>query len=93
MPDDAFLEVLCDVSMDGPKPRHIGDAPVGLRGLWQQVLDSHELAVRAAVSGDRDLLFRAFVCDPIVSTMGDADAIINELLDGERDALPDHWFE
>jgi alpha-galactosidase len=92
MPDDAFVEVLCDVSMDAPVPRPIGDAPVGLRGLWQQVLDSHELSVRAAMSGDRDLLLRAFVCDPMVSSIADSEKIIEELLELERDALPDYWF-
>jgi alpha-galactosidase len=93
MPDDAFLEVLCDVDMSGPKPRPIGAAPVGLRGLWQQVLDTHELTAQAAVSGDRDVLLRAFVCDPLVSTLPDARAIIGELLAAERDALPDYWFK
>lgn len=92
MGGDAFLELLCEPTMDGPKPLPVGAAPVGLRGLWQQVLDSHELAVTAAVTGDRDILFRAFLCDPLVSTMEDAKAIIAELLDLERDVLPEYWF-
>ncbi len=92
MPQDAFLEMLCDVSMKGPKPRPVGDAPVGLRGLWQQVLDTHELTARAAVTGDRELLLRAFLCDPLVSSIEDAKAMINELLQRERDALPGYWF-
>ncbi len=91
MPDDAFLELLCDVSMDGPKPRPVGPAPVGLRGLWQQVLDSHELAARAAIEGDRDLLLRAFLCDPMVSCPADSRAMIAELLEAERDVLPSYW--
>lgn len=93
MPKDAFLEMLCDVSMNGPKPRPVGDAPAGLRGLWQQVLDSHELTVRAAATGDRDLLLRAFLCDPLISSIEDSRAMIEELLQRERDALPAHWFE
>ncbi len=92
MPEDAFLELLCDVNMDGPAPRPVGDAPVGLRGLWQQVLDTHELTARAAVEQDRDLLLRAFVCDPLVSSLADARALMGELLEAEKDALPDGWF-
>ena len=92
MPDDAFLELLCDLSMEGPAPRPVGDAPVGLRGLWQQVLDTHELSARAAVSGDRGLLLRAFVCDPLVSSLADSRAMIDELLAAERKVLPDVWF-
>jgi len=91
MPDDAFLELLCDVDMNGPHPRPVGPAPVGLRGLWQQVLDAHELSIEAAVSGDREQLFRAFICDPLVSYQADAKAIIAELLEIEKDALPAYW--
>ncbi len=93
MPDDAFLELLCGTGMDGPKPAPVGDAPVGLRGLWQQVLDTHELSVRAAVSGDRGLLLRAFLCDPMISSIADSRAMITELLEAERDVLPEYWFK
>jgi alpha-galactosidase len=93
MPTDAFLEMLCDVSMDGPKPRPVGPAPIGLRGLWQQILDTHELSVRAAVSGNRGTLLQAFLCDPLVSSIADSKAMIGELLEAERKALPEVWFK
>ncbi len=92
MPDDAFIEVLCDASMEQVTPQAVGDAPVGLRGLWQQVLDAHELSARAAVECDRDLLYRAFLCDPLVSSLADTRAMCDELLAAEKDALPQEWF-
>lgn len=91
MPSDAFMEMLCDASMDAVTPRPVGDAPVGLRGLWQQILDTHELTARAAVTGDRDLLLRAFLCDPLVSSLADSRAMMNELLAAEKDMLPAYW--
>ena len=91
MPDDAFLEVMCDASMDAVTPRPVGEAPVGLRGLWQQVLDAHELSALAAVACDRDLLHRAFLCDPLVSSLADSRAMIDELLEREAPALPEGW--
>jgi alpha-galactosidase len=91
MPNDAFLEIMCNISMDAITPRPVGCAPLGLRGLWQQVLDTHELTARAAVSGDRDLLYRAFLCDPLVSSMADSQAMIHELLAAEKDVLPSYW--
>ncbi len=93
MPDDAFLELCCDVDMDGPIPHSVGPMPAGLHGRQQQVLDTHELTAEAAVTGDRDLLRRAMMTDPLTESIADADALIDELLEAERDALPDFWFK
>ena len=38
------------------------------------------------------MLLRAFMTDPIVTNIGDAKKIIEELLDLERDALSPGWF-
>ena len=92
MPSDSFLEMLCDLSMDKVSPRKVGPAPVGLRGLWQQVLDSHELTAMAAVKCDRALLERAFNTDPLTVSLEDNRAIIDELLVMEKDFLPAKWF-
>ncbi len=92
MPDDAFIETLCDVSMEAVTPRPVGKVPVGLRGLWQQVLDTHELTACAAVSGDRAMLYRAFVSDPLVSSLADSRAMISELLAAEKAVLPAYWY-
>jgi len=92
MPTDAFLELLCDVSMDAITPRAVGPAPVGIRGLCQQVLDTHELTARAAQSGDRDLLYAAFATDPLTVNLADTRLLIEELLEAEKDVLPDYWF-
>lgn len=93
MADDAFLELLCDVDMDGPRPRAVGEMPRGLLGLQQTVLDTHELTVEAIVNCDRQLLRRAMLVDPIVNSIADADAIIADLFALERDVLPACWFE
>lgn len=87
LPPDAFLELLCDVSMEGPKPRKVGDMPLGLRGLQMQVLDTHELTVEGIVKKDITLLRRALVTDPIVNTIADADAVLEEILEKEADVL------
>jgi alpha-galactosidase len=93
MADDAFLELLCDVDMNGPVPRAVGEMPRGLLGLQQTVLDTHELTVEAIVNCDRQLLRRAMLVDPIVNSIADADAIIAELFELERDVLPSCWFD
>lgn len=92
MSDDAFLELLCDVDMNGPKPRPVGEMPRGLRGMQEVVLDTHELTAEAIVKCDFTLLRRAMMTDPLVTSMADADAILRELLAAERDALPEAWY-
>lgn len=92
MADDAFLELLCDIDMDGPQPRPVGDMPRGLRSLQEVVLDTHELTAEAVALGDKNLLRRAFLVDPLSNSIGDTEALIEELMDAQRDAIPQHWF-
>ncbi len=93
LPDDAFLELRCDLSMEGPKPIKVGAMPRGILGLTQQVLDTHELTVEAIASCDHRKLLQAMVTDPIVNNIGDARMIIKELLEAERDHLPEEWYK
>ncbi len=93
MDDDAFLELLCDIDMDGPRPRPVGAFPPGIRAMEQTVLETHELTVEAIVRCDRAVLRRAMVLDPLVPSIDDADAMIAELLKAEKAALPKCWFK
>ncbi len=93
LPDDAFLELRCDLTMEGPKPLKVGAMPRGILGLTQQVLDTHELTVEAIASCDHRKLLQAMVTDPIVNNIGDARMIIKELLEAERDHLPEEWYK
>ncbi|MBB6428207.1 family 4 glycosyl hydrolase [Algisphaera agarilytica] len=93
MADDAFLELLCEVDMDGPRPLPYPEMPRGIRGLCEQVLDTHELTAAAAFHTDRDLLRRALLTDPLTYSVGDTDALIDELLELQRDAVSSDWFD
>ncbi len=92
MADDAFLELLCDVDMEGPRPRPVGEMPRGLRGLNELVLDTHELTAEAIVKADYGLLRRALMTDPLTNSIADADAILRELLAAQKDIMPTHWY-
>ena len=92
MADDAFLELRSELDMNGPRPLPAVPLPYGVLGLTRQVLDTHELAVEAAVSCDRRILYRALACDPLVNNLGDAKRIMEELLEAEREHLPAGWF-
>ncbi|WP_412974007.1 glycoside hydrolase family 4 [Paenibacillus sp. PSB04] len=92
MSDDSFLELLCDVSMDGAKPVHVGEMPRGIRGMQELVLDTHELTAEAVVEQSYEKLRRAMLTDPLVNSISDADQIIKELLTLEREMVPDAWY-
>jgi alpha-galactosidase/6-phospho-beta-glucosidase family protein len=93
MNDNSFLELLSEVSMDGIKPLHVGEMPRGIRGMQEQVLDTHELTAEAVVERSFIKLRRAMMTDPLVNSVHDADLIIKELLEQERDVIPGYWYE
>ena len=92
LPDDAFLELRCHVDMNGPVPLPAAEFPRGVLALQNQVLDTHELTAEAAATGDRVVLRRAMLTDPICNNIGDADNCIDELLEVEHDGLPGYWY-
>ncbi len=92
LPDDAVIELRSDIDMHGPRHQPFGAMPRGILGLQHQVLDAHEMTATAAVTGDRALLRRAMLTDPLCNNIADADACIRELLEAERDVLPSYWY-
>jgi len=92
LPHDAFLELRSDIDMHGPRPQPFGTIPRGVLALQHQVLDTHELTAEAAVSGDRAILRRAMLTDPICNNIADADACIADLLAAQKDVLPGYWY-
>lgn len=93
MNDDAFLELLCEVNMDGIKPLHVGEMPRGIRGMQELVLDTHELTAEAVVERSFTKLRRAMLTDPLTNSIHDTDLMIKELLELERESIPEYWYE
>jgi alpha-galactosidase len=64
----------------------------GVRALCEVILDTHERTAEAIHRADRLMLRRALLTDPLTSSIGDADALMADLFQLERDALPADWF-
>ncbi len=92
MDDDAFLELCCNVDMDCVTPYPVGEMPKGLRGMCRLILDVHELAAEAIAERSLGKIRRAMLTDPLVNSIGDADNIIKELFEREREMLPKWWY-
>ncbi len=93
MSNDSFLELCCNVTLDGVKPYPVGEMPRGIKGMSELILDTHELTAEAIAERSFEKLRRAMLTDPIISSIGDADNIIRELLESEKEALPKWWYE
>ncbi|WP_430481551.1 6-phospho-beta-glucosidase [Rossellomorea marisflavi] len=88
IPDESAVEVNCIVTKEGPKPIHIGELPVAVSGLVQQIKSFERTAAEAAVSGSYEKALLAMTINPLVTSDSRAKPLLDELLDVHREFLP-----
>jgi alpha-galactosidase len=69
LPADCVVEVPCLVDGLGVHPCYVGPLPPQLAALNRTNLNVQELAVKAALEGDREALYQAVALDPLTSTL------------------------
>jgi alpha-galactosidase len=67
LPPDCVVEVPCLVDGLGVHPCYVGDLPPQLAALNRTNINVQELAVKAALEGDREALYQAVALDPLTS--------------------------
>ena len=84
----AVGEIPARIDRDGAHPLPL--APLGpeIRGLVQQVKAYEELAIDAAMSGDRESALRALMANPLVGDWAVAEPLLEALLEANRTYLP-----
>jgi len=91
LPENACVEVPCDVTKSGLQPRQVADLPSHLAGLIQTNITVQQLTVEAIVSGRRESVYHAAMLDPHTSAELTLDQIwrmVDELLDAHEGWLP-----
>jgi 6-phospho-beta-glucosidase len=88
IPDDSAVEVSCIITKDGPRPIVMGDLPVPVRGLVQQIKSFERIAAEAAVTGDYDKAVLALTINPLVASDKLAKQIVDEMLEAHKEHLP-----
>lgn len=88
MPDDSVIETNCIIGRNGAEPLRDNEAPAAVLGLMLQVKSYEILTIEAAVSGDRNKAFLAFLNHPLVHDAIDARAALDEMLEENREYLP-----
>jgi 6-phospho-beta-glucosidase len=88
IPNESAVEVNCVITKEGPKPISVGDLPVAVRGLVQQIKSFERLAAEAAVTGDYYTALVAMTINPLVPSDTIAKKILEEMLEAHKDYLP-----
>ena len=91
LPNDAVIETGCIVNSAGIKPLPQPYFPKTVWGLICAVKNYEQLAIDAAVSGDRNLALAALVAHPLVRDVDRAIPLLDELLEANRQYLPNFF--
>jgi 6-phospho-beta-glucosidase len=88
LPDDAVVEIPARVDRDGAHPAPLAPMAPEIRGLVQAVRAYEDLAVQAAVHGDRTAAEKALLAHPLVGQFSVARPLLEALLEANRAYLP-----
>lgn len=88
LPDDACIEVNCVVTRNGPLPLPLTKIPPMAKGLIHAVKTYEQLAIDAAVTGDRSLALQALAHHPLVPSVEAAIRMLDEMLEANKEFLP-----
>ncbi|HLS09399.1 6-phospho-beta-glucosidase [Lentibacillus sp.] len=88
IPDDSAVEINCVITKDGPKPIAVGDLPVAVRGLVQQIKSFERISAEAAVTGDYHKAMLAMTINPLVPSDTVAKEILDDMMAAHRNYLP-----
>ena len=88
LPSGCIVEVPASVSGFGVNGLTIGDLPTPIAGLCNAQVHVAELAVDAAVTGDRAIALQALLADPVINDVDVAENILDDYLSVHADWLP-----
>ncbi|AYV68468.1 MULTISPECIES: 6-phospho-beta-glucosidase [Niallia] len=93
IPDESAVEISSIITKDGPKPIAIGDLPVAVRGLVQQIKSFERVAAEAAVTGNYHTALLAMTINPLLPSDKVAKQILDEMLEAHKEHLPQFFKE
>ena len=91
LPWDCCVEVPVVADRNGFQPIYIGDLPPQLAALNNMSVNVQEMAVEAALTGNRRLVFHACAYDPLTSavlSLPEIEKMVNELFRAQKKHLP-----
>ncbi|MFG2571318.1 6-phospho-beta-glucosidase [Streptomyces sp. NPDC048481] len=87
LPDDAVIEVQAAVGPKGPSPLPVPPVDPLCAGLMANVTAYEDLALRAALHGGRDRVFKALLSHPLIGQYEYAEQLTDRLVAHNREHL------
>jgi 6-phospho-beta-glucosidase len=88
LPDAAVVEIPARIDRDGAHPLPLAPLAPEMRGLVQAAKAYEDLAIEAALGGDRRTALRALIANPLVGQWEIAEPLLDALLEANRPYLP-----
>jgi alpha-galactosidase len=91
LPYGCSVEVPCFADRGGIHPCHVGDLPLQCAALNNMSVQSLQMAVEAALTGDKDLLYWSIAYDPLTAaalSLQEIRDMVDELFEVEKDRMP-----
>lgn len=79
LPDDIAVEVPIIVEKNKVSKVHMGDICQSVRSLLSLQVGAQQMAVEAAVYGDKTMAMQALLADPVINSTEAAEKILNDL--------------
>ena len=95
LPAGCCVEVPCLVDRNGVQPTAVGALPPQCAAVNRTNINVQELAVEAALSGDREHVYHAVMLDPLTGallTLKQIRAMVDELFAAEAEWLPEFGY-
>ncbi len=88
LPDDVVVEVPTRFGKKGFKGECVGDLPAGIRAHTLHIIETQEMGVEAAMTGDYDLALQALLFDNLVNDIPLAEKMLKEMFRRSKKWLP-----
>ncbi|MFA6135645.1 MAG: hypothetical protein WC869_16675 [Phycisphaerae bacterium] len=88
LPTEAIVETHAMITGGGVHPVQSGPVPTPVLGWMQTIVEEEELAVEAALRGDRDRVVQAMTVSPMLADKDRAGELTDALLKANREYLP-----
>ena len=91
IPNDCSVEVPVMVDRQGLRPQVIGDLPPACAAVTRLGVNTVQLTVEAALTGDRDLLHAAVALDPLTAailTLPQIRELVDDMIEAQQQWLP-----